>query len=105
MSRAVVYNGILHLCETPKDLKGGEDIFEQTRAVLNQIDDLLEKYGSSKEQVLTAVIYLKDISMWADYNTVWDEWVTPGNEPLRTTVEAALARDNLLIEVVVTAAV
>jgi enamine deaminase RidA (YjgF/YER057c/UK114 family) len=38
-------------------------------------------------------------------NTVWDLWVSPGNTPARATVEAKLADPNLLVEIMVQAAV
>jgi enamine deaminase RidA (YjgF/YER057c/UK114 family) len=36
-------------------------------------------------------------------NTVWDAWAPPGQTPPRATVQALLARSELLIEIVVTA--
>ena len=37
-------------------------------------------------------------------NEVWNAWVDPENKPVRATVEAAMARDILLVEIQVTAA-
>jgi len=37
-------------------------------------------------------------------NAVWDEWVAPGNAPPRATVEAKLARPELLVEIIIVAA-
>jgi enamine deaminase RidA (YjgF/YER057c/UK114 family) len=37
-------------------------------------------------------------------NAVWDAWVAPGNAPARATVQAALARPALMVEIMVTAA-
>jgi enamine deaminase RidA (YjgF/YER057c/UK114 family) len=42
---------------------------------------------------------------FADMNSVWDAWVTPGFEPARACVEARMARESLLVEMTVTAAV
>ena len=38
-------------------------------------------------------------------NAVWNKWVDPNNKPVRATVEANLAREQLLVEIQVTAAV
>ena len=38
-------------------------------------------------------------------NEVWDAWVPAGNAPPRATVQAALAKPQWKIEIVVTAAV
>jgi enamine deaminase RidA (YjgF/YER057c/UK114 family) len=37
-------------------------------------------------------------------NKVWDAWVSPGNTPARATVEAKLARADLVVEIAVIAA-
>ena len=106
MSKAVVYNGVIYLSgQVMSDAGEGDDIIAQTQAVLEKIDQLLNTYGSGKDKLLSALIHLKDISMWAEMNTVWDKWVIPGKEPVRTTVQAALAGDNMLVEITVTAAV
>jgi enamine deaminase RidA (YjgF/YER057c/UK114 family) len=49
-------------------------------------------------------IFLADIKDMAAMNMVWDAWVPAGHAPPRATVQAQLARPELLIEVVVTAA-
>jgi enamine deaminase RidA (YjgF/YER057c/UK114 family) len=36
---------------------------------------------------------------------VWDSWVVPGHTPPRATVQAALAKPEWKVEIVVTAAV
>jgi enamine deaminase RidA (YjgF/YER057c/UK114 family) len=38
-------------------------------------------------------------------NAVWEEWVVAGHTPPRATVQAALARPEWRVEMVVTAAV
>ena len=52
-----------------------------------------------------ATIYLKDISYYDEMNEVWDSWIAEGHYPARACVEAALAERDLLVEIVVTAAV
>jgi enamine deaminase RidA (YjgF/YER057c/UK114 family) len=37
-------------------------------------------------------------------NEVWEAWVVPGHTPARATVQAALARPQWKIEIMVTAA-
>lgn len=102
MSRAVVYNNTVYLCGQTHD---DGDIKEQTTAVLAKVEDLLNKYGSDKEHMLSVTIYLRDMKDFAAMNSVWDAWVSKGNEPARACVEARLARECLLVEMSVTAAV
>ena len=73
--------------------------------VLQKIEDLLNKYGSDKDHILSVTIYVKDMKDFADMNSVWDAWVNPGFEPARACVEARMARESLLVEMTVTAAV
>ena len=104
MSRIVVHNGIVYISgqtdATAEDIKG------QTKNVLAKVDGLLEQAGTSKSNLLTSSIWLKDIGRdFKQMNTVWNGWVDPDNKPVRATVEAAMARPQLLIEIQVTAAI
>jgi enamine deaminase RidA (YjgF/YER057c/UK114 family) len=37
-------------------------------------------------------------------NAVWNDWVDPANPPVRACVQAGLARPEILVEIMVTAA-
>lgn len=103
MSRVVEHNGTIYLCgQTCADPE--KNIQEQTKDVLKKIDDLLEKYGSDKKNILSTTIYLKEISDFVQMNEIWDNWVEDGFEPARACVEAKMARDTLLVEMSVIAA-
>ena len=102
MSKAVVFNNTIYLCGQTWD-EGG--IKEQTAGVLAKVEELLNKYGSDKENILSITIYVKDMKDFADMNAVYDAWVAKGHEPARACVEAKMARENLLVEMSVVAAV
>ncbi len=103
-SNVVEHNGVLYLtgqlCSNPAG-----DIKQQTKEVLEKIDTILERYASDKHHILSASIFLKDMSMFREMNSVWDSWVSQDNEPARLCVEAALASPAFLVEISVTAAV
>lgn len=80
------------------------DIAGQTQQVLAQIDDLLFEAGTDKTTILSATIYLREMSDFAEMNAVWDRWVAPGHTPARATVEAKLASAEYLVEIQVVAA-
>ncbi|HET8586013.1 MAG TPA: RidA family protein [Casimicrobiaceae bacterium] len=80
------------------------DITRQTRSVLAQIDHLLEEAGTDKTKILSATIYLADMSDYAAMNAVWDQWVAQGEAPARATVEAKLANPDYRVEIQVVAA-
>ncbi|AZC33956.1 RidA superfamily protein [Pseudomonas chlororaphis subsp. piscium] len=80
------------------------DAAGQTREVLAKIDALLAEAGSDKDHLLSATIYLKNIQQdFAAMNEVWSAWLSPGQAPSRTTVQAALARPDILVEITVIA--
>lgn len=104
MSQAVVNNGIVYLAGQVASGAKGKPVKDQTKDILNRIDTLLEQAGTDKSKLLTANIWLSDISKFADMNAVWDGWVSPGNTPARATVEAKLATPDYAVEIMVTAA-
>ena len=103
MSRIVKHNGVIYLCgQVCKDASQG--IKEQTASMLEKVDALLEQAGSSRQHILSATIYIKDMQYFAEMNEVWDHWVPDGHAPARACVEAKMARDALLVEISVIAA-
>ncbi|SMX31400.1 RidA family protein [Octadecabacter ascidiaceicola] len=104
MSQVVITGGIAYLAGQV-GAEGGT-VTEQTTAILDQIDVLLEKAGTDKTKLITAQIWCADMSTdFADMNAVWDAWVAPGCAPARWTGEAKLATTGFKVEVIVTAAV
>lgn len=104
MSQAVVHGGVAYLAGQVG--AEGETVTAQTRAILAKVDVLLEQIGSDKTKLLTAQIWVANIATdFADMNTVWDSWVTPGHAPARWTGEAKLATPGFKVEIIITAAV
>jgi enamine deaminase RidA (YjgF/YER057c/UK114 family) len=104
MSRVVIHNGTvliggLTAGDATQDIKG------QTQQVLDKIDSYLAKAGTDNTRMLSAQIWLKDIARdFAGMNEVWDAWLPEGVAPVRATGESKLAREDLLVEIIVTAA-
>ncbi|MCK5898329.1 MAG: RidA family protein [Methylococcales bacterium] len=104
MSKIIIHNNTLYLCgQVAKDSKA--DITEQTRSMLEKVDVLLAEAGSDRKHILSATLYIKDMVDFAKMNAVWDEWVIEGYSPARACVQASLAREELLVEISVVAAV
>jgi len=104
MAEMTVHNGVAYLAgQIAED--GTQDITGQTRQVLAAIDALLARAGSDKTKVLRAQIFLADLADFTAMNVVWEGWVVPGETPARATVQAALAKPEWKIEIVITAAV
>lgn len=102
MSKIVKHNGVVYLCGQVGI--AGDSVADQTRECLSRVDKLLEEAGSSKTQILQAIVWLADMSDFAEMNEVWDAWVPEGHAPARACGEAKLARPELKVEIIVTAA-
>ncbi len=103
MSEMAVHNGVCYLAgQVPAD--GSLDIRGQVKQVLDAIDALLARAGSDKRKILRCQIFLADLADFGPMNEVWEAWVEPGHTPPRATVQAALARPEWKVEMVVTAA-
>ena len=103
MSEMAVHNGVCYLAgQVAAD--GSQDIGGQTKQVLAAIDALLAQAGTDKTKILRAQIFLANIAEFPGMNAVWDQWVVAGHTPPRATVQAALAKPEWKVEIVVTAA-
>lgn len=102
LSKAAVCNGMLYLAGMTDD--GAADAAGQAQLVLDKVEEYLLRYGSDKRHIVSAAIYLSDMAYFKEFNRIWNDWVVDGYQPARTCVEAKLAREALLVEVTVVAA-
>ena len=102
MSQAVRHGGLIYLSGQVAAETDG-DITAQTTSVLRKIDGLLGEMSATRANVLSATIYLANMDYFAGMNEVWDKWFASGEAPVRTCVEAKLARPTVLIEITVIA--
>jgi enamine deaminase RidA (YjgF/YER057c/UK114 family) len=106
MSKIVKHNGVAYLCGQVGNVQAGEQISaaQQTLDILEKVDTLLAQAGSSKDKILQAIIWVSDMKYFAEMNEVWDAWVPEGHAPARACGEAKLARPELFVEIIITAA-
>lgn len=102
MSEAVIHGHTIYLAGQIG--APGADIVTQTKAVLAEIDELLERCGSDKHHILMATIWLADIADFAGMNSVWDGWVSETSPPARATGESRLATPDYRVEIIIVAA-
>lgn len=105
MSKAVIASGLAFLSGQTASGTDFETIEAQTEEALRRIDMYLAEVGTSKEHLLSATVYLSEITDFQRMNQVWEAWLAPGHSPARTTVEARLASPNLRVEFTVIASV
>uniref|UniRef100_A0A7S1BKH0 Uncharacterized protein n=1 Tax=Corethron hystrix TaxID=216773 RepID=A0A7S1BKH0_9STRA len=104
MSKIVIHNDTLFI-SGQTDTTSGDCIASQTRGVLAKIDDLLDQGGTTRAHLLSATIWLRDIERdFKGMNSVWNEWVDSENKPVRATVQSSMAREAILVEIQVVAA-
>src|SRR5207249_5688679 len=82
ISQAVVHGNVGYFAGiTPNPIVG--DIKTQTAQVLRRVDELLNLAGTDKIQLLSAQVWIADMRLFEDHNSVWNEWVDPANPPAR----------------------
>jgi enamine deaminase RidA (YjgF/YER057c/UK114 family) len=104
MSKCVAHGNTVYLAGIVADSPKGKSVSEQTKDIVRQIDSLLAKAGTDKTKLLSANIWITDMANFAEMNSVWDAWVSPGSTPARATVEAKLATPDYKVEIMVVAA-
>jgi enamine deaminase RidA (YjgF/YER057c/UK114 family) len=78
-------------------------VYEQAVKVLARIDESLALCGTDKSKILSAIIYLNDVTQKKELNRAWDEWVDANNPPMRACIGVDIEPPHL-VEIVVTAA-
>ena len=104
MSQTVMHGNTVYTAGQVALEAPGASAADQTRDILGRIDSLLAEAGTDKSKLISATIWLSDMSTFAEMNEVWDAWVTPGATPARACVEAKLAAPQFTVEIAVIAA-
>jgi enamine deaminase RidA (YjgF/YER057c/UK114 family) len=102
MSQAVVHGNTVYLAGQVAD-DTSADVAGQTRQILTKIEGLLAEAGTDKSKLISANVWLSDISTFNEMNAVWDAWVMPGDPPARACVESRLAWPEFKVEIMVIA--
>jgi len=80
------------------------DAYEQTKVVLQNIDNNLQKIGASLKDVVDVSSFLVNMNDFADYNRAYAEFFDAETGPTRTTVAVhQLPHPDLVVEIKVTA--
>ena len=82
--------------ETGKLIEGG--IKEQTERVIENIKSILESQSLSLKNIVKCEVFLKDISLFKEFNEVYSQYFKE-IKPARTTVAVAGLPADALIEI------
>ena len=104
MSQVVIHGNTVYTAGQVALDKAGASVAEQTTNILERIDTLLAAAGTDKTKILSATIWLSDMSTFNEMNGVWDAWVPQGHTPARACVESKLAAPQFTVEIGVIAA-
>ena len=89
------------------DLKTGNiksgTIVEQTQQSLDNIKFLLEYCGATMDDIVKAVIYMRDLKDFDRVNEIYCKYFTKGDEPARVTMQAISPIESIDIEIEVVA--
>jgi len=105
---AIVNNGTLYTAQIPIDQTGAVvegGIEAQTRRTLDNLVHTLECAGESLNSVLQVLIYVTEREYLATVNKVYAEYFDAPYPNRAAIVVAGLAREEMLVELVVYAAV
>ena len=75
MSKIVKHNEVVYLCG---QVGGDRSVTEKTKDCLARVDAQLVKVGSSRKDILQAIIWVTNMHDLADKNAVCDAWVPKG---------------------------
>jgi len=102
-SQAIKANGFVFVSgQIPIDPATGNllegDVRVQSERVLQNLRAILAAAGSSLERVVKTTVFLKNMSDFAAMNEVYAKFFA-GQQPARSTVEAAQLPRNVLVEI------
>lgn len=105
-SQAVIADKFVFVAgQTPRNPETGqvsEDIKEQTRQCIKNVEAILLEAGSSLENIVRADVYLSDMKYFSEMNEVYNQMI-PSPYPSRTTVGVELR--GIMVEITVVALV
>jgi enamine deaminase RidA (YjgF/YER057c/UK114 family) len=101
LSHAVIHANVVYVSGVASP---GASVREQTKNLLQGVDKELQRAGTDKSKILTAMIVMTDIRKIDEMNSVWEKWLVPGCAPVRVCVETKVALPGFFVEIAVTAA-
>ncbi len=102
MGNTIEITGTVAVDENSR-LVGGDDAYEQTKFIIQKIENVLKKAGASLNDVVRTRMFVTDISRWQEYGRAHGEFFKD-IKPCTTMVEVSkLISPEYLIEIEATA--
>ncbi|PGL70764.1 RidA family protein [Bacillus sp. AFS055030] len=101
-SQAIIANGLLYTSgQIPLTAEGNlveGGIQEQTKQVFANLKAVLEEAGTDLSKVIKTTVFLKDLTMFVEFNGIYEEFFN-GHKPARSCVEVARLPKDVLVEI------
>jgi enamine deaminase RidA (YjgF/YER057c/UK114 family) len=103
-SQVVIHNGIAEVVGVIHG-DGSKSAYEQTKAILERIDDLLAQAGTDKSKLLRGWLIATTHKHRDDADRAWMEWLEGLKTPARVSMVAGLGSPAFKVEITITAAI
>jgi 2-iminobutanoate/2-iminopropanoate deaminase len=97
-ANGMIYTAGLVAWDEQGKLVGKGDVRRQTRQIFANLRAVLAEAGAGLDDILKCNVYLSDIRFFPLMNEEFRD-AFPSNPPARTTIEAALAEPDMLVEI------
>ncbi|MFH1759502.1 MAG: Rid family detoxifying hydrolase [bacterium] len=74
-------------------------VAEETRAVMENLKNLVESAGVCMDDIVKTTCYLSDINNFAAFNSIYGKYFTPGKYPARSTIETGALPAGFKVEI------
>lgn len=103
-SKISIYNGVAYFAATPdRPFDTSESVVTQARQILARVEERLAEVGSTKADLLFVTIILSDKRYLAEFNELWDSWVSDIIPPSRACFFAELTNPDMKVEFIMQA--
>ncbi|QUO22034.1 RidA family protein [Clostridiaceae bacterium Marseille-Q4143] len=101
-SQAIVNNDLVYTSgQIPINPKTneipGDSITQQTKQVIDNLNAVLTAAGSSLDKVIKTTCYLSDMSLFSEFNQVYEEYFI--GKPARSCVAVKTLPKNVMVEI------
>ena len=98
-SKISIYNGVAYFAATPdRPFDTSDSVGNQARQILARVEERLAEVGSTKADLLFVTIILSDKRYLAEFNEIWDAWVSDITPPSRACFFAELTNPDMKVE-------
>ena len=81
------------------EIVGGDDVAQQTKQVMGNIEAILKKAGADWEDVVKTSVFLTDLANFSTMNQVYARYFDEATAPARACVEVSRLPKDVLVEI------